>query len=99
MRLLLSCFLGLGAIALGVAQQALLQANTSGSSSPAYSAEIRRQLSIAILSNPDLPLVLEQAKAILQTGLNAGSGYGVPTLSGRVVQDSGDKAFPVPEQR
>ena len=76
MLLLISCFLGLVAIALGIAQQVLLQANTSGSSNPAYSAEIRRQLSIAILSNPDPPLVLEQAKAILKTGLKAGSGYG-----------------------
>ena len=29
-----------------------------------------------ILSNPDLPLVLEKAKSILREGLNAGSGYG-----------------------
>jgi hypothetical protein len=76
MLLFISRLLGLGATSLGIAQQALLQADTSGSSNPTYSTEIRRQLSGAILSNPDLPLVLEQAKAILKTGLNAGSGYG-----------------------
>jgi len=34
-----------------------------------------QSLSDRILSNRDLPLVLEQARGILEQGLNAGSGY------------------------
>ena len=35
-----------------------------------------RELSQEILTNGDLPAVLEQAREVLGTGLNAGSGYG-----------------------
>ena len=35
-----------------------------------------RSLATEILADPDLPLVLEKARALLKTGLTAGSGYG-----------------------
>jgi len=35
-----------------------------------------RALALEILADSDLPLVLDKARALLQTGLNAGSGYG-----------------------
>ena len=35
-----------------------------------------RSLAVEILADPDLPLVLEKARALLKTGLTAGSGYG-----------------------
>lgn len=35
-----------------------------------------KQLAKKILADPDLPIVLERARALLKTGLSAGSGYG-----------------------
>jgi glycogen debranching enzyme len=45
-------------------------------SEPDHSNKDNGDLAKEILSNPDLPLVLEKAKSILREGLNAGSGYG-----------------------
>jgi hypothetical protein len=38
--------------------------------------EAERELAAEILADPDMPLVLEMARALLKTGLTAGSGYG-----------------------
>lgn len=48
----------------------------AGNATGLYSNEDNSDLAKEILSNPDLPLVLEKAKSILREGLNAGSGYG-----------------------
>ena len=43
---------------------------------PTRAAQRDQQLAAEILADPDLPLVLNKARALLKTGLTAGSGYG-----------------------
>jgi hypothetical protein len=74
--LLISTWLGLGAPAEGITQPAVPHPDRPGSSDPAHSRANQPRLAEVILSDPDLALVLEQAKAILKAGLTAGSGYG-----------------------
>ncbi len=42
----------------------------------AVTSEPDRALASEILADPDLPLILDKARALLRTGLTAGSGYG-----------------------
>jgi hypothetical protein len=74
--LLISSWLGFGVPAVGITQPAVPHTDRPGSSDSAHSRARQPRLAEVILANPDLALVLEQAKAILQTGLTAGSGYG-----------------------
>lgn len=46
------------------------------SATPGRAASSRTTLAREILADPDLPATLEQARGLLKTGLNAGSGYG-----------------------
>jgi glycogen debranching enzyme len=70
------CFAALTVLLSCTAQDASLPAEDLLGSGSDYSGNNNNGLAGKILSNPDLPLVLEKAKSILKKGLTAGSGYG-----------------------
>jgi hypothetical protein len=70
------CFAALTVLLSFTAQNTSLPAEGLPGSGPDYSGNNNNDLAIEILSNPDLPLVLEKAKSVLKKGLTAGSGYG-----------------------
>lgn len=74
--LLIVSLLVICSTSLAMDRKLLLEPYTSVSFYSLTDREIEKRLSSAILSNPDLPLVLEQAKTNLSADLNAGSGYG-----------------------
>ncbi|MGD8499176.1 MAG: hypothetical protein PVJ86_00930 [Phycisphaerales bacterium] len=69
------CFAGLTMLLFCTARDAALPAEGLPGSGSDYSSN-NQDLARKILSNPNLPLVLEKAKSILKKGLTAGSGYG-----------------------
>lgn len=73
---LIASLFSLSATSVAMGQESQLQPLNSASSHDLPSRQKERQLSSSILSNPDLPFVLEQAKSALRVDLNAGSGYG-----------------------
>ena len=74
--LLASSWVGFGTPTVDIAQPAVPPTDRPDSADLAHSRERQSRLAEVILANPDLTLVLEQAQAILKTGLTAGSGYG-----------------------
>jgi hypothetical protein len=74
--LLVSRWVGFRAPAVDSAQPSAPYTDRPSSTDLAHSRERQSRLAEIILANRDLPLVVEQAHAILKTGLTAGSDYG-----------------------
>jgi hypothetical protein len=69
------CFAALTTLLSFTAQDASLSVEGLPGSMSDYSSD-NKDLAAKILSNPDLPSVLDKAKSVLKKGLTAGSGYG-----------------------